>query len=94
MVPILVADGERTGEFSPFHLTDADIKNMPETLVISAEIDVLRDEAFEWCSDLRKRRPAIVHHHMPALAHDFCLYAGAVPEARSAVDFIASRLRP
>jgi acetyl esterase len=81
------------GEFSPFRLTDADIKNMPETLVISAEIDVLRDEAIEWCSDLQKRRPAIVHHHMPALAHDFCLYAGAVPEARSAVDFIASRLR-
>jgi acetyl esterase len=82
------------GRFSPFCLTDADIRNLPATLVVSAEMDILRDEAFEWCADLRARQLPVTHHHMPALAHDFCLHAGAVPEARAAIDFIASRLRP
>jgi acetyl esterase/lipase len=82
------------GRFSAFHLTDADLNNLPETLVVSAEMDILRDEAFEWCTDLRARKLPVVHHHMPTLAHDFCLHAGAVPEARAAIDFIASQLRP
>ncbi|HEX7288648.1 MAG TPA: alpha/beta hydrolase [Candidatus Angelobacter sp.] len=81
------------GRFSPFHLTDKDIRNLPETLVVSAEMDILRDEAFEWCAALRAQELPVTHHHMPALAHDFCLHAGAVPEAREAIDFIAGRLR-
>jgi acetyl esterase/lipase len=85
--------GQDAGSFSPFRLTDADISHLPETLVVSAEMDILRDEAFEWCADLRARNLPVIHHHMPTLAHDFCLHAGAVPEARAAIDFIASQLR-
>ncbi|MBZ5521887.1 MAG: alpha/beta hydrolase [Acidobacteriia bacterium] len=79
-------------EFSPFHLNDADRENLPETVVVSAEMDVLRDEAFDWCSYLQAGKFPVKHHPMASLAHDFCLYAGAIPEARAAVDFVTSQL--
>ena len=79
-------------EFSPFCLTERDCQNLPPTVVVSAEMDVLRDEAIEWCSDLTNRLLPIEHHHIPNLAHDFCLYAGVIPEARAAVDLIAGKL--
>jgi len=85
---------DRALDFNPFHLRDEDLSNFPETLVVSAEMDVLRDEAFEWCSALRERQIAVLHEHMSTLAHDFCLYAGAVPEAKAAIDLIAAYLRP
>ncbi len=78
--------------FSPFALTERDYRALPQTIVVSAEMDVLRDEALEWCSDLQARQFPIEHHHLSNLAHDFCLYAGAIPEARLAVDLISSKL--
>ena len=86
--------GDGLLNFHPFHLQDSDLINLPETLVVSAEMDVLRDEAFEWCSGLQDRQAAVLHEHMPMLAHDFCLYAGAVPEAKTAIDLIGAYLRP
>jgi acetyl esterase/lipase len=79
-------------EFSPFRLNEADQENLPGTVVISAEMDILRDEAFDWCSYLQAGKLPVKHHPMANLAHDFCLYAGAIPEARAAVDFVASQL--
>jgi acetyl esterase/lipase len=86
--------GDGLLDFHPFQLQECDLGNLPETLVVSAEMDVLRDEAFEWCSGLRDREMPVLHQHMPMLAHDFCLYAGAVPEAKAAIDLIAAYLRP
>lgn len=85
-------ENQNSKEFSPFALTARDCQILPQTVVVSAEMDVLRDEALEWCSDLQARQLPIEHHHLPNLAHDFCLYAGAIPEARSAVDLIAGKL--
>jgi acetyl esterase/lipase len=85
-------DGE-PDEFSPFSLTASDREDLPPTVLVSAEADVLRDEAFDWCDYLRAGGAKIEHHHMPNLAHDFCLYAGAIAEARTAVDLIASQFR-
>ena len=81
-------------EFSPFSLTGSDVQNLPQTVVVSAEMDILRDEAHEWSTALQGRNLPVQHRQMSGLAHDFCLYGGAVPEARAAVDFIASQLRP
>ena len=84
----------RGSEFSPFALEASDRANLPATIVVSAEADVLRDEAFEWCAQLQAAGLPVEHHHMPNLAHDFCLYAGKIPAAREAVDFIAEQFRP
>lgn len=78
--------------FSPFRLSEKELGDLPETVVFSAEMDVLRDEAFDWCSTLQSGQWPVRHHPMASLAHDFCLYAGAIPEARAAVDLIADQL--
>jgi acetyl esterase len=80
-------------EFAPFSLNASDWANLPLTTVISAEADVLRDEAFDWCEYLRAGGLTVEHRHMANLAHDFCLYAGTIPEACAAVDLIACQLR-
>jgi acetyl esterase/lipase len=80
-------------DFSPFSLTVSDREALPPTVLVSAEADVLRDEAFDWCDYLRAGGSKIGHHHMANLAHDFCLYAGAIAEARTAVDLIACQFR-
>lgn len=85
--------GQPDDGFSPFELTDNDRRNLPPAVVISAEADVLRDESFDWCARLRENDLPVQHHHMSDLAHDFCLYAGAIPEARAAVDLIAAQFR-
>jgi acetyl esterase/lipase len=85
-------EGQKS-EFAPFSLSASDRANLPPTVVISAEADVLRDEAFDWCEYLHANGMPVEHQHMPNLAHDFCLYAGAIPEARAAVDLIACQLR-
>jgi acetyl esterase len=80
-------------ELTPFCLPAEDRGNLPPVVVFSAEADVLRDEAFDWCEYLRANHLPVEHHHMRDLAHDFCLYAGKVPEARAAVDLIASQFQ-
>lgn len=80
-------------ELAPFCLPAEDRRNLPPVVVFSAEADVLRDEAFDWCEYLRDNHLSVEHHHMPDLAHDFCLYAGKIPEARAAVDLIASQFQ-
>ncbi len=78
-------------DLKPFCLTVEERRNLPPVVLISAEVDVLRDEAFEWCEYLQSRGLSVEHRHMPELAHDFCLYAGKIPEARAAVGLIAGR---
>jgi acetyl esterase len=80
-------------ELTPFCLPAEDRRNLPPVVVFSAEADVLRDEAFDWCEYLQANNLSVEHHHMPELAHDFCLYAGKIPEARAAVDLIASQFQ-
>jgi acetyl esterase len=88
------AGGRRYAAFSPFALTADDLRSLPEIVLFSAEADVLRDEAFEWTECLRRHGVAIRHEHLTTLAHDFCLYAGVVPDARRAVHQIAAAFGP
>jgi acetyl esterase len=62
---------------------------IPSIHIHSAEFDVLRDEAFDWAAYLSSSGISVVHRHYWNLAHDFCLYAGKVPEAHQAVKAIA-----
>lgn len=78
--------------FDPFCLSAAEREILPPVSLFSAEFDVLRDEAFDWAAYLRRHRADVAHHHFRDLCHDFCLHAGVVQEARSAVQVIARHL--
>jgi acetyl esterase len=79
-------------DFDPFGLSPQDRAALPKVHLFSAEFDVLRDEAFDWASAMRQFGVQIVHRHFHNLCHDFCLHAGAVPQARDAVRSIAADL--
>jgi acetyl esterase/lipase len=76
-------------DFDPFGLSPEDRGALPNLTLYSAEFDVLRDEAFDWASEMRQSGVQLVHRHFPNLSHDFCLHAGAIREARDAVRSIA-----
>jgi len=70
-----------------------DLGRMPPALITAAGFDPLRDQAYAYAAALRRAGvPASVWLE-PALIHGFADFAGAVPEARRAVDRIAARLR-
>lgn len=70
-----------------------DLADMPSALITAAGFDPLRDQAYAYAAALRR---AGVHASVwlePGLIHGFADFAGAVPEARRAVDRLAARLR-
>jgi len=75
--------------FDPFALTASDLARLPACSVVTAGCDVLRDEGLAWVEYLTDRSAPPRHQHFPELPHDFCLYAGKLGSARSAVAQIA-----
>jgi acetyl esterase len=70
-----------------------DLATMPPALITVAGFDPLRDQAYAYAAALRRAGvPASVWLE-PSLIHGFADFAGAVPEARRAVDRLAARLR-
>jgi acetyl esterase len=76
--------------FDPFALSDGDLARLPACSVVTSGCDVLRDEGLAWVSHLADRSVTVRHQHFPDLPHDFCLYAGKLDSARSAVSEIAT----
>jgi acetyl esterase/lipase len=79
-----------TVDFDPFAMPLAELEKLPPVDVFSAEFDVLRDEALEWVEHLTALGRPVFDHHFGNLPHDFCHYAGIVPEARAAVETIGA----
>ncbi|MBO4207259.1 alpha/beta hydrolase fold domain-containing protein [Micromonospora echinofusca] len=75
--------------FDPFALSPGELTRMPACAIVTAGCDVLRDEGIAWVQHLAERSVPVRHQHFPDLPHDFCLYAGKLASARSAVDQIA-----
>lgn len=75
--------------FDPFRLPEDDLARLPACSVVTAGCDVLRDEGLAWVRQLADRTTGMRHQHFADLPHDFCLYAGRLPSARSAVAEIA-----
>ena len=70
-----------------------DLARMPPALITAAGFDPLRDQAYAYAAALRRAGVRASVWLEPALIHGFADFAGAVPEARRAVDRLASRLR-
>ena len=70
-----------------------DLAQMPPALITAAGFDPLRDQAYAYAAALRRAGVQASVWLEPALIHGFADFAGAVPEARRAVDRLAARLR-
>ncbi len=70
-----------------------DLARMPPALITAAGFDPLRDQAYAYAAALRRAGVRASVWLEPALIHGFADFAGAIPEARRAVDRLASRLR-
>ena len=75
--------------FDPFALSESDLARLPACSIVTSGCDVLRDEGLAWVGHLADRSVRLRHQHFPDLPHDFCLYAGKLDSARSAVAEIA-----
>jgi acetyl esterase/lipase len=89
----LCRDGKKNGTLDLFNIAAERLRRLPSVYMFSAEFDVLRDEALEWAAQLRAHGVTLTHHHFGSLAHDFVLYAGAVPEARAVLDLLSAYLK-
>lgn len=80
--------------FDPLALPENDLARLPDCSIVTAGCDVLRDEGFAWAERMATRSAGLRHQHFPDLPHDFCLYAGKLDSARSAVAEIARTAFP
>ncbi|MGW2953241.1 alpha/beta hydrolase fold domain-containing protein [Streptomyces eurythermus] len=80
--------------FDPMALPPDDIARLPPCSVVTAGCDVLRDEGLAWVEQMTDRRADVRHQYFPDLPHDFCLYAGKLTSARTAVAAIARTAFP
>ncbi len=81
-------------DFDPMRLAERDLARLPGCSVVTAGCDVLRDEGIAWAEGTAGRTSGLRHLHFPALPHDFCLYAGRLESAGSAVAEIARTAFP
>ncbi|MDX2294045.1 MULTISPECIES: alpha/beta hydrolase fold domain-containing protein [Streptomyces] len=81
-------------DFDPMRLSESDLARLPGTSIVTAGCDVLRDEGIAWAELTAARSPGLRHLHFPDLPHDFCLYAGRLASAGSAVAEIARTAFP
>ncbi|MFB7824188.1 alpha/beta hydrolase fold domain-containing protein [Streptomyces hydrogenans] len=89
LAPFFAARG-----FDPMDLPEGDLARLPECSIVTAGCDVLRDEGLAWAASTAARSPGLRHRHFPDLPHDFCLYAGRLASAGSAVTEIARTAFP
>ncbi|MFD4375611.1 alpha/beta hydrolase fold domain-containing protein [Streptomyces sp. NPDC058486] len=81
-------------DFDPMDLAEDDLARLPDCSIATAGCDVLRDEGLAWAEFMAARSPGLRHRHFPDLPHDFCLYAGRLASAGSAVTEIARTAFP
>jgi acetyl esterase len=66
-----------------------DFSNLPSTYLITADLDPLRDEGFEFSKKLEIAGNTVIYKNYPSLIHGFLLMQGFLPEAQQAVKEIA-----
>ena len=65
-----------------------DLSNQPETLIITAEYDLLRDEGEDYGRKLRAAENKVEIQRIPDAVHGFIALAPIFPEVRSAYKYI------
>jgi acetyl esterase len=86
-------DPERRSDPLASPLRATDLTDLPPALVVTAEHDVLRDEAEEYAARLRAAGVAVTLSRYDGMMHGFFRTAGAVDGGRALIDEIAGWLR-
>jgi acetyl esterase len=70
-----------------------DLGNLPPALVVTAEYDVLRDEARAYAERLRADGTVVEYRHIAGMIHGFATSTGALDVGRQAVREVGASLR-
>ena len=73
-------------------LAAEDLSGLPQTLILTAEFDPLRDEGIEYARRLDDAGVAVEHVHVPDQMHGFLLLGRVIPRAGALVDRVADSL--
>jgi acetyl esterase len=71
----------------------ADLRGLPEAIVLSAEHDVLRDEGEEYAGRLQAAGVPVRHWRAPGQMHGFLMLLGILPGSRDGLRFVCDALR-
>jgi acetyl esterase len=74
-------------------LLEKDVAGLPPALLITAEFDVLRDQAEAFANRLREAGVPVQHTRYPGMLHDFVVMPGLFDQANVAIDEISTALR-
>ncbi len=75
------------------NLLGANVKGLPPTTIIAAQIDPLRSEGEKLAALLKGAGVAVERRQWDGVTHEFFGMAAVVPEAKEAVQFAGQRLR-
>jgi acetyl esterase len=70
-----------------------DFSNLPPALVITAELDPLRDEGHAYADRLHAAGTPVVYREYPGMVHGFATMAGVLDQGKQAVQEAAAALR-
>jgi acetyl esterase len=86
------ADGAGNPDISPAALQD--LRRLPRSIVVTAEADVLRDEAESYAQRLFLASVETEGYQYEGMIHGFLRMAGVVDRSNKALDEIAESLKP
>lgn len=74
-------------------LRSPDLSGLPPSLVLTAECDVLRDEAESYAARLQQAGVSVDHIRCPGMIHGFLRRTEVFPQALQMIDLIGQRLK-
>jgi acetyl esterase len=71
----------------------ADVKGLPPTVFVTAELDTLRQQGLEFAKKLEQSGVKVSVLDYLGTPHDFVMYPGYFDEGRDAIDKVSSKIR-
>ncbi len=70
-----------------------DLSGLPQTLIVTAEFDMLRDEARHYARRLIESDVPVEYKNYPTTIHGFISFAGALDVGKEALKYVSDRLK-